>query len=168
MLQQALWPILTSAQDQPQGSFLQRLFDYLANRDEIFSETIAQFFKGLFQMFGVALLRLLVPHLNKLYQLAGTGKPEEVHAMSTAAEVTSALVRGMKHWSYDDVQEAVRILSFVNHLCRTPSCLIIGNAYYLVAPSVAYQNGPRQLNLPFVTRIHVAATPCDNSFTSSL
>lgn len=83
-------------------SFVQKLFETMVIREDTFSETNCQLFKGFFQVFGPHFLEITKKHFEDLASRAGSGKQEELHYMSLGSEYVSGLVRGMKHWTYQD------------------------------------------------------------------
>ncbi len=82
--------------------FLQKLFETMVIREDTFSETNCQLFKGFFQLFGPQFLEMTKTHFEKLTAIAGTGRQEELHHMSLGAEFVGGLIRGMKHWTFDE------------------------------------------------------------------
>ncbi|KAL0486457.1 26S proteasome subunit beta-4 [Acrasis kona] len=82
--------------------FIDKLFSWMVLREDSFNEVNAQFFKGMFQVIGIDLIEIISKNMETLLAEAGSGKPEEVHYMSTGAELLSGLARGTKHWSFPD------------------------------------------------------------------
>jgi proteasome activator subunit 4 len=108
-------------------SFTDRLFTLMIIRDDSFNETNAQFFKGMFQLLGISLLDVFKPQLEQLLSKAGSGKQEEVHDMTTCAELTSGLMRGIKHWQFDDQQQIFTyLLPLLDKVLDTSSMSCIG------------------------------------------
>eukprot|EP01080_Neovahlkampfia_damariscottae_P012166 gene12166-5656_t len=72
-----------------------------------YSFGFSQFFKGLFQLFGIQMFKKVHPFLEKLLSNAGSGTPEEEHQIHLGLEIIAGLSRGMKHWKFDDREEII-------------------------------------------------------------
>jgi len=90
--------------------FLKKLFENMVLREDTFNEANSQMFKGMFQIFGIQFLEKVKPHFEDLLRTAGTGKQEEPYYMSLSAELVSGLIRGMKHWTFDDHEKTYKYL----------------------------------------------------------
>jgi len=111
LLRSELFPIVS------EDDFVQKLIDIFSVGDEGFNESNSQLFKGMFQIFPCkenqqGILDLLKPAIQSaLIPTIGTGRPEEVHHTAMLAEIVGGLIRGMKHWDYN--QQVKTINEFI-------------------------------------------------------
>ncbi|XP_034148170.1 proteasome activator complex subunit 4A isoform X2 [Esox lucius] len=94
--------------------FINQLIEFLSLEDrkgkDKFSPRRFCLFKGLFRNFHDAFLPLLKPHMERL--VADTHESKQ----RCVAEITSGLIRGSKHWSYQKVES---LWEFLCPLIRT-------------------------------------------------
>jgi proteasome activator subunit 4 len=76
-----------------------------------YSFGFSQFFKGLFQLFGIEMFKKFQPFLEKLLSNAGSGTPEEENQIHLGLEIIGGVSRGMKHWKFDHREYAISELS---------------------------------------------------------
>lgn len=70
----------------------------------------AQMFKGLFQIFKFEFFEKIKSPLEKLLAHSGSGKPEEELNIEVAVQIIGGLVRGMKHWKFEDREKVIHYL----------------------------------------------------------
>jgi len=84
--------------------WLEKFFRHHTHRDDSFSETFAQMFKGMFQLFGMEFYERCKPFIVEISKHAGSGKLDESGHMAAASEFVGGLIRGMKHWRFAEQQ----------------------------------------------------------------
>lgn len=92
------------------SEFIKKFFELHVVREDAFNEGNAQFFKGMFQLFGEDFVDTCKPHFEHMLGFAGCGKQEESHYMGSAAEWTGGLLRGIKHWNFD---QQMRVYDYI-------------------------------------------------------
>jgi proteasome activator subunit 4 len=84
--------------------FLQEIIDLYVIREDAFNEINAQMWKGFIQIWKMDFFKMIQPMLNELLKQAGSAIREEIHYMTTSSEIMAGIVRGIKHWKWDDQQ----------------------------------------------------------------
>jgi len=114
-----------------QEQHLTKVFNYFSEEtnnqnNHNFTKTIAQMFKGLFQIMGIEALEAVKPFIENLLLASGTGTPEEYSKIGFAFEIFAGLSRGWKHWKFDDKQKAQEyFISKISEVINTcsPHCV---------------------------------------------
>ncbi len=88
--------------------FINKLLTYLTLEEnkgcETFNVKISKIFKGLFKLFGPIYLEKLLPKISEYLN----GSNDSEHRF--AAEFTYGLIRGSKHWSFDELMKMRELL----------------------------------------------------------
>eukprot|EP01080_Neovahlkampfia_damariscottae_P004215 gene4215-7552_t len=78
--------------------FISNWFNLINLREESFSETMAQLFKGFTQILQNDFILICKDEINNCMKHFGSGIREEISYVSTISEYLSGVIRGMKHW----------------------------------------------------------------------
>eukprot|EP00042_Codosiga_hollandica_P058619 m.886679 g.886679 ORF g.886679 m.886679 type:complete len:1821 (+) comp59911_c0_seq1:527-5989(+) len=110
------------------------------NKPAVFSRENAQFYKSIFSNLRTALLTAMKPQIERL--AAEQSKPS---FQRCAAEILAGLIRGSKHWPYDELQEMwAWTIPVLEKMLPTASVLTV-DAFRKCIEFAVFDRDPRRL-----------------------